>query len=495
MTAIATRTAEYTRCLADFERWIEDFELTLDNEDPFRLEPFQAELAADVLEAEPLQETWIVIPQGNAKTTLMAALALYLCDITPSPWIPIGAAARDQAEIMFQQAVGFVERSGYLQHRFKVHPGLRKIRSLLRGGVGIKVYAADVKGGDGPIPTDAFVDELHRHDDLRLYRLWKGKLKKRGGRIVTTSTAGEPGAPFEELRETIRNGADERAYDGCHLRATGRKLVYHEWMVPRVEQARDVEVVKAANPLAQIDVGYLHDFLHSLTLDFGEDWLRLTCNIPTRSSAAAIPEADWDALQVDDEIPGGVPVWVGADFAWLLDTTAITPLWVRDQGFKLFGPPTILRPPGGGVMLPVEDVKRAFTDIHERNPIEVAVLDKTKAEDVAQWLEAELGVSVVDRSQKNALQYLDYDLWMRGIREKTIRHNGDRVFRRHVLNAIARRGEADRHRFDRPTASRNTRAGRQDRRVIDALTAATMVHTATCDHSASVYEDRGLVAA
>ncbi|HLF06398.1 MAG TPA: hypothetical protein VI893_04390, partial [Thermoplasmata archaeon] len=51
-----------------------------------------------------------------------------------------------------------------------------------------------------------------------------------------------------------------------------------------------------------------------------------------------------------------------------------------------------------------------------------------------------------------------------------------REFRRHVLNAIARRLPGEEMRFDRPSQSRNVRSGRQERRVIDALTAAAMVH-------------------
>ena len=327
-----------------------------------------------------------------------------------------------------------------------------------------------------PYPR-AFVDELHRHDDLRLYRLWKGKLNKRGAGIITISTAGEPGAEFEEQRETIRSRAKSRVRDGCHLRAEGANLVYHEWMVPDVEKARDLEVVKDANPLEQITVELLAEKLESETLNFGEDWLRLTCNIPARSARVAVPEADWDACETSDRIPEGVPVGVGADFAWLWDTTALTPLWVRDKEYRLFGPPEILVPPRDGSMLNPDEVKGAFRRIHARNPIQIVVMDKTKAEDIAGWLESELGVTVVDRGQTNSFQVMDYKFWMEAVGKRWIKHTGDRTFRTHVLNAVARKTEGENYRFDRPSTSRNTKGGRQDRRVIDALTAGSMIHT------------------
>lgn len=475
MSAVAVRELREAEVfsLERFERWIDENELRLDNGDDWVLEPFQREVAEDILGLP--RETWVIIPEANAKTTLMAGLGLFFGDLAGQPWIPIGAASRDQAEIMFGQMAVFVEQSNALKARFRVFEGYRKIRCP-GGGRGIKVYASDAKTGDGVIPYPvAFVDELHRHDDLRLYRLWKGKLTKRGGGIVTISTAGEPGSEFEETRETIRSRATHRHRDGCHLRAEGAGIIYHEWMVPDVKAASNLEVVKQANPLGQITVETLVDKLASPTLNFGEDWLRLTCNIPSRSSTVAIPEANWDALEVADKIPAGQPVAVGADFAWLWDTTALAPLWMRDREFRLFGAPTVLEPPRDGTMLNPDLVKDAFRAIHGRNPIQYVVMDKTKAEDIAGWLENELGVTVVDRSQGNVAQVLDYKRFMEGVGKQWIRHTGDRVFRQHVLNAIARKVEGDNYRFDRPSTSRS--AKRQERRVIDALTAAAMVHS------------------
>jgi len=477
--------------LAGFEQWIERSELLLDNGDEWRLEPFQRELAADILSMP--RECWVIIPEGNAKTTLLAGLGLYLGDFAERPWIPIGAAAREQAEIMFGQMSIFVEGSDYLKGRFRVFNGYRKIQCP-GGGRGIKVYPWDPKTGDGVIPYPmSLVDELHRHEDLRLYRLWKGKSWKRGATIVTTSTAGEPGSEFEEVREAIRAKAKSRERSGCHLRALGENLIYHEWMVPSADKAKDIRLVKEANPLAQITEGMLEEKLSSLTLDFGEDWLRLTCNIPSRSGQAAIPEADWDACGTDDVIPEGVPVGVGADFAWLIDTTALVPLWMRDTDYRLFGDPEILTPPRDGTMLAVEDVRDAFLRIHERNPISYVVMDMTKAEDTAAWLESELRVQVIERPQRNELFAIDYERLMSALAKRQLRHTRHPVFRQHVMNAIARKLPGDRMRFDRPSTSRNTKANRQERRVVDALTAACFVHTMATDGIDSVYEERGLI--
>lgn len=485
-----------------FKLWVERNELTLEDGQDWVLEDFHLLLVDDILArvdvqvsagrlAPPLfREGWALIPEGNTKTTLFGGVGLYCEDFAPSPWIPLGAASRDQAEIMFGQAQGFVERSKQMQKRFRVYEGYRKIKHLKNKGRGLKVYAADAGTGDGVIPFPiALVDEPHRAKDMSLYRLWKGKLGKRGASIWTLSTAGEPGSEFELMREKIRNQAEERDYDGCHLRAVGNNLVYHEWMVPKIDQARDLEVVKQANPFSGITLETLRDKLESPTLDFGTDWLRLTCNIPTRSSNVAIPESDWDRQETDERPEGKVPVIVGADFAWLEDTTAIVPLWERDKGFRLWLDPVILEPPTEG-MLDVEEVKQAFTDLNEAYEIVAVVMDRARAEDIAQWLARELNLLVITRPQTNEFAAKDYEAVMKGLREHTVWHTGDRTFRQHAMDATSARILGDKRRFDRPSSKRKT----SDRRriVIDALTAASMALAHIEANPDSIYKERGV---
>lgn len=474
----------------------------MDTGDKWPIKKWQLDIVADILAGKP--EVWAVLPQGNAKTTLMAAVALYHADFIPNPWVPIGAASREQAEILFAQAQWFVEQTPELQGRFRVYEGYRKIVPLDTEdrpgtGRGIKVYAADEKTGDGVIPTMAIVDEGHRHKNLALYRLWRGKLRKRTinrtwsgkltprrGTIIMISTAGEPGADFERTRENLRNKATTRTRRGsCYLRAEGPSWVIHEYSVPNPKMAYDLEIVKEANPLMTISVADLAEALESPSLDFGEDWLRLTCNIPARSSKAAISEIDWDNAYTDERIPEGVPVAVGADFAWVLDTTALVPLWIRDIDFRLLGEATILTPPGNGVMLDPEDVHEAFRMIHARNPIYMVVMDMTKAQETAQWLQDELGVEmIVDRTQNNTHAIEDYESFTEALRGTTnpedrgripwVRHVGDEGLRSHIMHAIARKLPGDKYRFDRPAPSRSQAF--QDTRVIDALQSAAMVH-------------------
>lgn len=206
-----------------------------------------------------------------------------------------------------------------------------------------------------------------------------------------------------------------------------------------------------------------------------EHWRRFVCNLPTRGPSAAITEAEWYAAKVMQRIPAGVGVSVGLDVAWKWDTTAIVPLWVRDEKYRLFGPAKILVPPRDGSSLDPAEIERALIDIHHRNPVETVVMDTSKAEQLMHWIEAEIGAVVIDRTQTNPLAAKDFERFMDALRNGWLKHSGDVGLTQHALNAIARVLPYGDARFDRPSQSRN--ASEQDRRVIDALTAASMVHS------------------
>jgi phage terminase large subunit-like protein len=286
--------------------------LILDTGEPWEPEDWQLDVIADVFDGT--QQVWLIVPQGNGKTTLMAGLALYHCDFTHSPWVPVAASSAKQARILYESSAAFVSRTPHLMTRFNPQKGYLRIESLANGGWGIQVYAADKDTGQGIQPTLCLVDEGHVHKDLGLYRTWRGKLRKRGGQIVMISTAGEPGTDFEATRDKIRNEATSRQRFGqCRARVVGNRIVMHEFKVPSANQARDLDLVLAANPLSTITKAELEEVLSDPTLDYGEDWLRQTCNIPARSSKAAISDADWDNACTAEEIPEGASVWLGAD--------------------------------------------------------------------------------------------------------------------------------------------------------------------------------------
>lgn len=467
--------------------------LVLDSDEFFALEPFQDEFVADLLARDAsgrpvFSELWDIVPEGNGKSTLLALISLYFAEFQPFAAVQVAAASREQAEIIYRQAEGFVIRTARLHEvvsspvqlakgklktdvpRFTCLEGHRRINHAEGGR--IQVFAAEDRTGDGLIPTLAIIDELHRHRNLALYRTWAGKLAKRNGQIVTISTAGEPGTEFEATRERIRQQADQVVRRGCFTRASTARVVMHEWAIPAKGNPEDFDLVKQANPFSGITVDGLRDKYGSPTMTLGH-WLRFVCNRPTRAENAAISEPEWRAARTDEAIPEGVHVSLGIDAAWKIDPFAIAPVWWKSREERIFGEAVILTPPRDGTSLDDREVERAILSIHARNPIDVVVMDPSRAEQLARWIEDEIGAEVVEQSQTNPAKVREYKRWMEGLRRGWIRHQGDAGLTSHALNAIAYVLPLGDAKFERPSQSRH---GEQERRSIDALAAASMVN-------------------
>lgn len=461
-----------------FKKWAR--QLTLDNGKPWAVEDFQAEFIGDVFAGIP--ECWLIVPEGNTKTTTIAGLALYYAEHKVDASIPVAASSRDQGRRLYDQGAGFVRRSAYTKKRFRAYFGYRAIEhcadmnfkpSCAEPHSRVEIFAADERTGDGAIPDLAITDELHRHKSLGLYRTWTGKLLKKNGQIVAISTRGEPGSEFEVALEEMKLRATGVERRGAFVRYSGPGFVLHLWGVPEEADVEDIELVKQANPFSGITVESLRSKRQSPTMTLAH-WSRYVCNRPTRSVLAAITEAEWASARVETEIPAGEPVMLGIDTAWKHDTTAIVPLWAPRSDFRLLGPARILTPPRDGNSLDHHLIERACIEIAQRNPVSVVVMDVSFGlEQLAEWIEQNLHTRVIRRAQTDPFAVVDYESFMEALRVGWLHHSGDSALTRHVMNAVARMLPGGRSRFDRLLQGRESN---QEQRVIDALVAAAMVH-------------------
>lgn len=464
--------------VAHFRRWSSRFKLK--DGSYFRLDPYQARFLGDLFardrEGKPVfAELWLVVPEGNGKTTFVALVVLYTLEFKDEAWVPIAASARDQAvDLTYRLCSGFVTRNG-LDDEYRLHPGYRSI--VHKGSLAAaKIFASDAASGDGVDPDLAVIEELHRLTEMDLYETWSGKLDKSDGQLLVVSTAGEPGSSFEELRERIRQTAHDVTRERCFVRAAGNGVVLHEYAIPEDGDPEDLELVAEANPLSTKTVESIAKKRAKPTWRL-EHWRRFTCNLPTRAAAAAITEAQWLGQRSDLVIPEGEVADVGADFGWSNDTTAFVPLWNRGDGSFQWGPAAIVEPPATGAMSDPETVKAAFLGIHELNPVQRVVMDMSLAQDIAGWISDELGILVIDRAQGNVNKARDYAAVMRGLRQRTLWHSGDEGLTRHALNAHVKLLSDGKERFVRPKESRAVSASARRRRVIDALDAGAMVYS------------------
>lgn len=451
---------------------------TLDNGQRWEVEPFQRDVIDELCTG--VKEVWFETPEGNAKSTLGAGLALAHAALVPKAAVLLAAASRDQAgEATFGQAAGIIEASqDQVGDIFKVQTGHRRIL-VPDGGGRIQVFSASATTGQGVIPTLVEVDELHVLPDFELVRVWRGKLRKRKGQMLGFSNAGIPGGVYENAKDKAiarcRTTGTVKRTGGREV-ARGQQFTLIRWALEEGQDVEDLDLVKSVNPLESLAVEDLRADLEAESFH-RPHWSRMVCGVPMRGEHSAVSQEEWKRLK-RSTIPAGEPIVAGLDLGWKLDTTAIAPLWVPEVKRRVIGKPTILVPPRDGTSLAFAAIKDAFREVHERNPIELVAMDPSAGgRVVAEWLtdpDDGLGCRVVEVSPGNVAQTKVYDAWMEAVREGWIEHPHDPDLDAHVLNAIAKQVSHDRYRFDRPAPSRAAKY--QDQRVIDALIAASGAH-------------------
>ncbi len=397
-----------------------------------------------------------MVPEGNGKTTLLAGLALYHCEFRPFAVVPVAAASREQAEIMYRQAEGFVLRSERLYAsvhspiqaakgkrktdvpRFLCLEGYRRINHH-KGGR-IQVFAADDRTGDGVIPTLGIIDEPHRQHDLSLYRTWSGKLAKREGQIAAISTAGEPGSDFELTRTRIRQGGNTVEREGSFVRVAGDRIVLHEWAIPDGSDPTDLELVKSANPFSGITVPMLADKLASPTMTM-HHWLRFVCNRPTQDFDVWLgPDAVtiWRGLTEPYDFTDGAPTWVGTDVAMTRDTCAVVSLQSRgDDRFHAkcrVWKPTVKEP------LDTTHVMQHLRDLDGAYDLRAVSYDPRFFDVPAQYLTDE-GLPMLKVDQSVERMTIAIGALFEAINKGLITHDDDDEFARQVLSGVARYNE------------------------------------------------------
>lgn len=458
--------------------------ITLDNGQPLILEDFQLEIVADLLTG--IRELHIRIPEENGKTTLLAAIALIHLLSTPDPRVAIGARNKDQAKILFNQALKMAQGSPPLMARLDIRDGTNEIRIRgMKGGAGLRVIPADDLTAHGGIYTLVVLDEVHALPNIGLYRTLAGKIGKRQGQIITISTAGEPDSEYEQLWADIISTAYKTEARGPRCtRAKGAHHISWSWALEKDDDPDDLELVKLANPASWITQETLAEkrSLPSFNL---KHWFTVVCNRPTRDfDLRFLQEGDWDAADISDvisEIPEDVPIIVGGDWGWTEDATALQTAWFEDD-YLLLGKLHIIEPPRNGTDLTPQAVLAKLREINERNPIHVISHDesaggggKVMAGLLAEaFPDAEI-VGVTASDADKAPGYFNEQL-----RAGKLKHTGDPDLKRHLMNAVRVpvKDDTERFRIARPKSSRHSPGQRQIREIDGAVAAVNAVHGA-----------------
>lgn len=164
---------------------------------PFRLTPWQAFIVGSIFGWQDqdgnrrFQVVYIEAGKGCGKSPLAAGIGLYMmvADDEPRAEVYSAASKRDQAMVLFRDAVAMVQLSGPLARRITAIGGQAPWNLTYKSSFFRAIASEDNQSG--PRPHCALIDEIHEHrDDLVIEMLRAGFKGRRQPLMFMITNAG-----------------------------------------------------------------------------------------------------------------------------------------------------------------------------------------------------------------------------------------------------------------------------------------------------------------
>lgn len=317
---------------------------------PFELSPWQAFVVGSLFAwvdaggRRRFRVAYIETGKGSGKSPLAAGIGhyMFIADDEPRAEIYAAAAKKDQAMVLFRDAVAMVQLSPALaSHITRV--GGQSVWNMAYDGSFFRAISSD-DSQSGPRPHCALIDEIHEHrDDSVIEMLRAGFKGRRQPLLFMITNSGSD-------RQSVCWRYHDRA---CKIAAGAlqddRFFAYVCALDDADEPLKDPACWVKTNPNLGVSIGpeYLHDqVLEAAQMPAKQSRvLRLHfCKWVETSTPWISPEV-WQAAQVQfapDELLDGGELYLGIDLSVTTDLTAIA--MVRKTVTQL--PPTAERPEG-----------------------------------------------------------------------------------------------------------------------------------------------------
>lgn len=282
--------------------------------------------------------------KGNGKSPLAGGIGLFglMADGEAGAEIYSAGATKDQAGILFRDAVKMVDKSPDLDSRLKRSGGPGKeynLAYLAKGSFFRPVSRETKKTGSGPRPHFALVDELHEHSDGGIIEMLERGFKFRRQPLllmITNSGSDRTSACWSEHAFAIKIAAgnrdakdDDAFYLGERWGRTDEAFSYVCALDVGDDPLEDPSCWVKANPLMGITItrDYL-DGVVSQAKDIPEklnNILRLHFCVWTDAETAWMPRKTLEpALAAfDSSQHKGKDIWIGCDLSQNKDITAL----------------------------------------------------------------------------------------------------------------------------------------------------------------------------
>lgn len=492
---------------------------------PLTFDPWQKQLWNEAMLLDPKtgrrQYSMVVVgvPRKNGKTTMCAALALYLlgADGEMGAEIACAAGSRDQADMVFGQARQFVETSPELREHFQ--PQRLVITCPSTFGV-VKRISAEGGLAMGMNLSGSVIDELHVFEGHRHRELFSAITTSTAAReqpfLVSITTAGwNLETLLGEIYARALNMPDVERHGkfGELTIARDRRNGFLMWWYGAPDDAdiEDRALWRAVNPSPAVQMRYLESQWGAVHVSEGE-FRRLHLNQWTESEEVWISESVLrsNGTTAKDVAGGPVPkdlhpalpssarvipknggVYVAVDVGITHDTCCVSWSWRVPGSQKVVTEQAVFSPrrtvahhvlmPGGQVVIAtVEDF--IVNVLQPAYGVREISYDPRFFVETAQRL-SQLGYRVTEFPQQGAIMLDALQGYYVDAHEGRALHGGDPVFLLHAAAAAATKTD------------RGWRVSKiKSSRPIDALIATVMSHArASAGARESVYDRRDLL--
>lgn len=307
---------------------------------PFLLQPWQAFIVGSLFGwrwnsgHRRFRNGYIEIAKGNGKTPMLAAIGLYglLMDGQKAPEIYAAAADRDQAMIMFRDAVRMVEASPDLTNRIK-KTGINHVTSMSYGLGFFRPFSREQGAKSGTRPHMGLIDEVHEHPTAEVVNKMRAGAKGNMDAMfleITNSGTDRTSICYQHhehsqrvLEQTVE---DERWFAYVCTLDEGDEPLDDESCWPKVNPNLGVSIHKE----------YLRDQVSAAKHIPAETntVLRLNFCVWTHAHTRFLDVPKWHACA--GSMPAsalvGVPCFAGLDLGQSDDLTAFVRVWVLSDG-------------------------------------------------------------------------------------------------------------------------------------------------------------------
>ncbi|MCB1334954.1 MAG: terminase large subunit [Roseivivax sp.] len=418
-------------------------------------------------------DAFFLIPRGNRKTSLAAALALLHLigpERVPAGQIIFAACDREQAGIGFKESAEIIRADKRLAEVVRIYDANnapKSIKSTLDGSI-LKAIASDGRAQHGTTPSFVLIDEIHawRANGRDLYEaLQSGMAKRPGGLTITATTAGRG-----------REGLAAERYAYARKVALGE--VDDPSFLPILFEPEEGEDWTDEALWHRVNPGLAHGFLDMRKLridakraldDPAKQYEFRQFHLNEWFGNSRLPLFSFDAYdacraEIDEADLEETPCYLGIDYAQSGDLAAIVRAWRHDDDTVSIKP-TFFVPTEGleererledvpyrrwidaglikaveGPVITQEAVADEVREICARHMVEEAAYDPWQFRRAATEL-LEDGVPMLEMRQGPATMGPANGELIRAVNGRLIRHNGHPVLRAHFAGVAAKRND------------------------------------------------------